>query len=176
MFNTDILLTLHSELSIFNTWTPHEPPKRRKVVFYFNLDHYLKILLKETAIHIINKCLLFSFFMWHVDSSLKKKDSVFCWYYPCSLCTSLHTVQGGSYFSHSFHTTSFQLEEWFYMVYVLKSAEIILNFSECNCYHYRYIVSNKTWLFNPAITRAKASLNINYYPAWNGKGIKMWIT
>lgn len=78
-----------------------------------------------------------------------------------SLCTTLHTVQGGSYFSHSFHATSFQLEEWFYKVYVLKSAKIILNFSECNCHHYRYIVSNKTSLFSPAITHAKASLNIN---------------
>lgn len=133
---------------------------RRKVVFYFNLDHYLKILLKETAIHIINECLLF--LLCGLLIILLERNR-FCLLLILSmffLSTSLHIVPGGSYFSHSFHATGFQLEEWFDKVYVLKSAKIILNFSDCNCYHYRYIVSNKTWLFRPSTTHAKASLNI----------------
>lgn len=134
---------------------------RRKVVYYFTSIKFSNNDLKETAIHIINECL---FFLLCGMLILLFKRNRFCLLLiqsMFSLCTTLHTAQGGSYFSHSFHATSFQLEEWFYKVYVLKSAKIILNFSECNCCHYTYIVPNKTSLFSPAITRAKASLNIN---------------
>lgn len=123
--NTDISLTLHSELSISVT------------------EHYMSLQHEEKS------SFLFPFRSWFVNFIKGKSYTHYKWIPPLSfllcgmlilflkrnrfclllilsmfsLCTSLHTGQGDSYFSHSFHASAFQLKEWFYKAYVLKSAK-----------------------------------------------------
>jgi len=134
LFNTEISLTLHSEVCISTTEksVSLQHDKQSSFLFHFRHNHYLKVILKKTLIHVINEHPSFLSKMRCIDSFYFKNKSFLLLLHRNAtlnstqnrgmtsertvllpmffLCTRQRLVKEGLQFSHSLHATSFQLE------------------------------------------------------------------